>query len=133
MAERLVIKAGVVRWSGAVWVALFLFWLPFEDVGVTTSLGLAALGALWLLLRWRSGRDRAPLLTWILCGLLLGAAIPLITISLAAFKSGLHAHGFADFSLWQLQSMVLCWGWWLGGGTLAGAVGWTVEQGLNRT
>ena len=132
MADRAVITPGAVRWSGAIWVALFLFWLPFEDVGTTASLFLAAMGALWLLLRWRSSRAQASLPAWILSGLLLGAAIPLMMIALAAFKSGLHAHGFADIPLVQLQRVVSKWIGWLVVGALVGGVGYLAENRLFR-
>ncbi len=38
-------------------------------------------------------------------GAALGAAVPLLAIALMAFKSGLHGHGFADFTARQVWAV----------------------------
>lgn len=124
------LQPALVRWSGVLWVALFLFWLPFEDTSVASSQWLALFGALWFFVRWLAGRRGVSVRIWIVRGAALGAAIPLLVIALVAFKSGLHAHGFSDVSVLQLQHVVLGWGWWIVGGSLMGWLGWLVTKEL---
>ncbi len=83
-----------------------VIWLPFEDAGPTSALLLSLLAGLW------AGLKLAPEiaapdcrriwlaypLTAIFCGLL----VPGIAAFLMVFKSGLHGHGFPDFSIGQL-------------------------------
>ena len=91
--------------AGILWMFLFLIWLPIEDINIWETLALAAGGSLWLLFRvkpqtfssWRST------LMW---GLALGLTVPLLTISLMAFKGGAHGHGFPDFSVNQVDFVI---------------------------
>lgn len=90
-----------MRIAGAIWMFTFLLWLPFEDTQIGMAAALALAGVVWLAFRLRPWIAA----TWwhaALGGGLLGAAIPLFAISLMAFKSGLHGHGFADFSAGQV-------------------------------
>jgi hypothetical protein len=85
---------------------LFFIWLPIEDTHIWPSAALA-FGAVALLALRVFPRIRAS--SWpvaLAMGGLLGAALPLLTIFLMAFKSGLHAHGFADFTLRQLSAVL---------------------------
>lgn len=90
--------------AGALWLVAFLLWLPLEDTHIWLSLTLAAAGSTWLGLRLlprsQSGGQAAVL------GGLLGAATPLLAITLMAIKGGLHGHGFADFSARQVWAVV---------------------------
>lgn len=99
-----------MKLAGAAWVAAFLLWLPFEDTQLWMSMTLAAVGCFWLCARilrsWKT-----PLVLWKTLGLgaLLGAVTPLLAVTLMAFKSGLHAHGFADFTarqVWQTLAAI---------------------------
>jgi len=94
-----------MRTAAFVWMLAFLLWLPFEDTQIWVTAVLAVAGVGWLVFRrhpWdvTSGWGSA------LEGGLLGAAAPLFTIFLMAFKSGVHGHGFSDFSARQV------WGLW---------------------
>lgn len=85
---------------------LFLIWLPIEDTHIWASASLA-FGAVTLLAVRLFPRTRSS--SWLVAlalGSLLGAALPLLTIFLMAFKSGLHAHGFADFTVRQLSAVL---------------------------
>ena len=87
-----------------------LVWLPFEDTQMWTALALAAGGCLWLALRWQFAKSHPT--NWLhhlAAGALLGAAAPLLAVALMALKSGLHAHGFADFTarqLWEVMNLI---------------------------
>jgi hypothetical protein len=89
------------RSLGAAWMIVFLLWLPFEDTNVGMSAFLATALCAWLALRL-SGKLRGNL--FLTTGL--GAILPLLAIGLMAFKSGLHAHGFADFTLRQMYQVL---------------------------
>jgi hypothetical protein len=99
-----------IRTAGVLWMLAFLIWLPFEDTATWMALALGATGCAWLWLRWlfsrtqHVGRRRG-----LAAGALIGAAIPLMVIALMAVKSGLHAHGFGDFTgrqLWSVLSLI---------------------------
>ena len=90
-----------MRTAAFVWMLAFLVWLPFEDTQIWGTAGLAAAGVGWLAFRrrpweasywWQSALE----------GGLLGATVPLFALFLMAFKSGLHGHGFPDFTASQV-------------------------------
>lgn len=99
-----------LRAAGALWMLAFIIWLPFEDTQTWMSLALAAAGCLWLGIRWLTIRSQlTSRLGNLAAGALLGAAAPLLAITLMALKSGLHAHGFADFTarqLWEVMALI---------------------------
>ncbi len=100
-----------MRIAGGLWILAFLFWLPFEDTRLGMTAVLAATGAVWLAFRLRPWLS----ITWpqaAFWGGLLGAAPSLLAITLMAFKSGLHGHGFPDFTAGQiwLALAALPWG-----------------------
>jgi hypothetical protein len=87
-------------------ILLFLVWLPIEDTHIWASAALA-IGAGALLAFHFAPRFRST--SWfgaLFMGAMLGGSLPLLTIFLMAFKSGLHAHGFADFTLRQLSAVL---------------------------
>jgi hypothetical protein len=90
-----------MRIAGALWTLAFLLWLPFEDTQVGTTAMLAAIGVGWLAFRLPP-RHSATWWQVAFWGGLLGLALPLLAISLMAFKSGLHGHGFPDFTVGQV-------------------------------
>jgi len=93
--------------AGALWILVFLLWLPFEDNQVWMTLALAAAACLWLALRQLPWAAASTLQAGLL-GTLGGAAALLFALGLMAFKSGVHGHGFSDFSARQV------WGLWSG-------------------
>lgn len=99
-----------MRAAGALWMLAFLVWLPFEDTETWMALALGAGGCLWLGTRWLALRSEiVGLVRNLTAGALLGTATPLLAIALMALKSGLHAHGFADFTgrqLWEVISLM---------------------------
>jgi hypothetical protein len=84
------------RILGLGWLAVVLVWLPVEDVGVAAALLLGGTGCLWVTLFLGKRRRHV----WI--GGLAGFATPATAALLMLFKTGLHAHGFSDFSGAQL-------------------------------
>lgn len=118
-----------LRAAGAIWVLAFLIWLPFEDTEVWWSLALAAVGCMWLGLRWiAAGRWPKGVLGGLAAGTLLGAFTPLFAIVLMGFKGGLHGHGFSDFTarqIWEVLNLIPI-------GVVAGVVLGLASLGLNR-
>jgi hypothetical protein len=89
-----------------IWMILFFFWLPFEDTQLWPSAALSLGLVGWIafqLLPYRSANSWTKTL---LIGAGLGAALSFFTIFFMAFKSGLHAHGFADFTIRQLSAVL---------------------------
>ncbi len=78
-----------------------MLWLPFEDTEIWMSAVLALGACVWIALRI-SSKQRANWWTAVAFGVALGAAVPLLAITLMAFKSGLHGHGFPDFTVRQM-------------------------------
>ena len=91
--------------------AILLFWLPVEDTGTRTPLLPAALGvtllAAFQLNRFALRPCRHLWVRHILPGALGGLAIPLLATGLMVFKSGIHRHGFPDYTPGQLFSVLL--------------------------
>jgi len=94
-----------LRGLGALWIFAFILWLPFEDTEIWMSAILALGACIWIALRL-SSKQLVNWLTALTFGAALGGAVPLLAITLMAFKSGLHGHGFADFTARQV------WGMW---------------------
>ena len=120
-----------LRSLGAAWMLAFLLWLPFEDTQLWMSAALAADACVWIGMRSaakfpRTGWRAAAL------GALLGAAVPLLTFALMAFKSGLHSHGFADFTARQVWWLVTAFPFSILVGGLAGALIKTIWSKLDR-
>lgn len=91
-----------MRTAAFVWMLAFLLWLPFEDTQIWVTAGLAVAGVGWLAFRrrpWEAANGWRSTLE----GGLLGTAAPLLTVFLMAFKSGLHGHGFPDFTAGQVR------------------------------
>ncbi len=94
-----------LRRLGTIWIIALVLWLPIEDTQVWLSAAIALIACLWFGLRVLSSKRSSA--NWLLVagGALLGAAAPLLAISLMAFKSGLHGHGFPDFTARQVWAM----------------------------
>ena len=112
----------VQRWlriSGLLIGFLFLIWLPFEDVAILytllLALGLGAWGMLRFVLKKNFNQIR-----WAATGVVAGLLVPPLVLALMAIKSSLHAHGFSDFALPQIQTVL--WGtpWFALAGLLFG-------------
>jgi hypothetical protein len=96
----------LLRIIGGVWMLLFLIWLPFEDTQIWMSAVLGTAAVVWLARRLGVGLRSAGWPRTLITGAALGLLVPLMTIALMAFKSGLHGHGFADFSARQLVDVL---------------------------
>ncbi len=90
-----------MKTAAIIWMVLFLFWLPIEDTTIWASAALALGLTIGLAFRFALNRSAPSWPNTFATGALLGGSLPLLTIFLMAFKSGLHAHGFADFTLRQ--------------------------------
>lgn len=118
-----------LRLAGLVWGAVFLLWLPVEDVTPSAALALAGGAAVWGVARW--GRGLAPGRWW-LAGLAAGLALAPLAAGLLVFKSGLHSHGFPDFGPRQLLGALAGTPAWGLGGALAGGVAAALTKQRNR-
>lgn len=113
-----------MRALGAAWLVAFLLWLPFEDTSVRPSLVLAAGGIAWLAIRMKLFKLPSPG-RMAAAGAAAGLALPLVAITLMAFKGGAHGHGFADFTpgqVWQIVQLTPLAG--LAGALLGFTWGW---------
>jgi hypothetical protein len=121
-----------LRWSGLGTGVLTLAWFPIEDTQTiyltVLSLLWSAWMAGWLATRprvrgWLVGRWRFPLL---------GAGPGLLTapvaLGLVLFKAGIHAHGFLDFSVYQLTGIFARTPIWVILGCVVGIVIYQLDQ-----
>jgi hypothetical protein len=106
--------------------ALVLFWLPIEDTSIRAPLLLAAAASTLLALhtyyRLRSGRSRGAAGGTIVLAGLAGLAVGPLAVLLMVFKSGLHGHGFPDFSPAELLQVLQDTPRWTLAGLLIGAL-----------
>lgn len=108
-----------LRLIGLLIVFLFLVWLPFEDVDVVFTIMLAFAVGTWLLLRSIYQRQ-FRLWQFTLSGSVFGLLISPLALTLMAFKSSIHAHGFSDFTLPQVRTVLASTPWFILGGLLLG-------------
>ncbi|TAK13608.1 MAG: hypothetical protein EPO32_04765 [Anaerolineae bacterium] len=120
-----------LRWAALAWGALFLFWLPLEDVTPNAALGLAGGLCVWGAVGWTARRDVPPA-RWPWLGLVAGLALAPLAAGLLVFKSGLHSHGFPDFGPRQLLDLLAGMPAWGLGGALAGAGAWGIANRIKR-
>jgi hypothetical protein len=89
---------------------VLLFWLSYEDRTLQTPLMVAVwvvvLIGLGLWVRVRSAPCQKIWSRYPLVGSLLGALIPPLAVLMTIFKSGLHAHGFLEFTTPELASVL---------------------------
>ena len=100
---------------------LCLIWLPFEDTSTFYTVGLAVMICAWLAFRVVV-QTKPHLNHHILIGTATGIAVVPITIVLMAVKSGIHAHGFADFQRLQVLQVIATFPYWTLGGLLIGLI-----------
>ena len=114
-----------LRWSGLALGVLTLAWLPLEDTHTVYLTSLSLLWSAWTA-GWLAARPRVR--AWLASGgwvfALLGAAAGLLSapvaVGLVIFKAGLHAHGFLDFTLFQLTQLLLRTPIWVAAGGVVG-------------
>jgi hypothetical protein len=103
-------------------IALIL-WLPLEDVGIRSvyllSAGISAWWAARLIAKFSAGQRRFSI-RHIMVGAAAGIAVTPLALLLMAFKSGLHGHGSPDFTVGQMQAVVLRTPVWVIAGSLLG-------------
>lgn len=93
-----------LRAIGAGWVLLFLLWLPFEDTQIFFPALLAMDLGIWLVLRgWPLWIRLSDVAVAALSAAAWLGSLPLLAVALMMFKSGLHGHGFGDFTVSQVQ------------------------------
>ena len=80
---------------------VILLWLPVEDSNsqsaLIIALSICILAALHFLLS-HPVHNRKVIIFYAIAGCLVGVAIILLALLLIAIKSGLHGHGFSDYS-----------------------------------
>ncbi len=115
---------------------LTMFWLPLVETGVRNPQALALLAGLLVgIAIWvrSSGTPRGPqLLRSTGIGGLAGLLVAPLAVFLMIFKSGLHSHGFPDYSPEQIMSVLGRLPWWAAAGTAAGLLAGLVERGRVR-
>lgn len=110
----------ILRYAAIFLALLFFIGLPREDVSMGPVTVYAALWAIWLALRvFINQAPSIPIWQRLLYGVLIAGAVPLFAVCLLLFKSGLHAHGFPEYSAQQLITLLWQTPWW----ALGGAVG----------
>ncbi len=100
---------------------VFLFWLPLEDTAEVTAALFAIAICIWLaatFLILTKKTSPAKLYHYVLVGLIAGALVTPLTLSLMAFKTGLHGHQSPDFTAQQILSVVRKTPIWIIGGFL---------------
>jgi hypothetical protein len=113
-----------LRLAGFMLALFFMIWLPIEDTSTAYVVPLAAGVCVWLAARAVIKRD-SQLGRYLIIGALAGLAVAPLAVFLMVFKSGLHAHGFADFTLEQLWAVLLTSPYWGASGLLLGLlIGW---------
>ena len=119
----------MIKLAGAAWVIALLAWLPFEDTTTVPALAFALAGVGWLAWRdspnWQGSLPRA-----IAAGAGLGFAVPLTALLLMAFKSGLHGHGFAEYTAAQVWSVIQTSPFWPLAGIFLSALAWQIRRRL---
>jgi hypothetical protein len=89
---------------------VLLFWLSVEDTTLQTPLMMATwvagLFTLHLWVRFRTSPCQNIWRRYPLAGSLIGAFIPITAVLMTIFKSGLHAHGFFEFTIPQLANVL---------------------------
>lgn len=110
----------ILRYAAIFLAILFFIGLPREDVSMGPVIVYAVLWAIWFLLRvFINQAPSIPIWQSFLRGALIAGAVPLFAVCLLLFKSGLHAHGFPEYSAQQLIALLWQTPWW----ALGGAVG----------
>lgn len=110
----------ILRYAAIFLALLFFIGLPREDASMGSVIFYAALWATWLALRvFVIQVPSLPARQSFLRGTLIAGAVPLFAVCLLLFKSGLHAHGFPEYSAQQLITLLWQTPWW----ALGGAVG----------
>lgn len=103
-----------LRWMGLLVGGIALIWLPIEDQNIWITNWISAILLSWLatylVLQQRSSVSfRLKLVIGAIAGLL----VTPVSFLLIIFKSGLHAHGFTEFSIHQLLNNLQNSLWWL--------------------
>lgn len=100
----------ILRLTALLLGVVILLWISFEDRSESVVLLLAGAICAWWAVRLLVGRPSGRnivlirhIIVWILAGL----AIAPLAILLMAFKSGIHGHGTPDFTIQQIQSVLL--------------------------
>jgi len=100
---------------------LLLVWLPFEDLSENWTLlfaiAIAGLAAYSIVRRIH----RKNWIIYPLAGTLTGLTVTLLAITLMAFKSGVHGHGFSDYTPTQVVNVIRLTPVWVVAGLLIGS------------
>lgn len=97
-----------LRWWGLLNGAVTLFWLPVEDVLFSFISLLSAAWCLWFggWLWVRFGDRWGTVFRGVAVGGVSGAVFFPVVVVLAVFKGGIHAHGFLDYSNFELEKLL---------------------------
>lgn len=100
----------ILRLTALLLGVVILLWISFEDRSESVVLLLSAAICAWWAVRLLVGRPSGRnivLIRHIIVWTLAGLAIAPLAILLMAFKSGIHGHGTPDFTVRQIQSVLL--------------------------
>jgi len=122
----------ILRWWGLFLGGITLFWLPVEDVTTTylTILSLAWCAWLGVWTYWRGWLTPKKLrMVWL--GVFAGLCVFPVEITFILFKAGLHAHGFLDFSIYQIGRLAALIPLWLILGGVSGTLAHLIPRSLS--
>jgi len=94
-----------LRWSGFLIGGIILFWLPIEDLNLTTVVILAAPVCFWLMMVC-AVKKRIPSRFYAWGGLFAGLMVGPMAFIFMVFKIGLHHHLTPDFTLTELLQLL---------------------------
>jgi hypothetical protein len=112
-----------LRWTAFGLATLMLVWIPIEDTSILVAQLFSLAISLLLAVTWLNRRN--PVRLWHGWEMpIAGAAGGLLTgplaLALMAFKTGVHGHGFPDFSPAQVQTVLTLALLWPPAGLLIG-------------
>ena len=103
-----------------------LLWYPVEDVSQLGVVLFAVLISAWFALRVLLPvypGERYYLMRYLFVGALAGLAVTPLAITLMALKTGLHSHSVPDFTIKQMQVLLIRTPIWVMVGLLLGLGG----------
>ena len=95
------------RWPGFLWLTFFLLWLPLEDTKTIIPIILATYLILWIIIaKFILARESWKISYFAILGVVGTSLLPIVASFLMLFKSGVHSHGFSEYSPNQFVALL---------------------------